>query len=955
MKIIKPLNQSLLYKTFEAERSFYLCTTIISFFSFESSPTLLSEPDLWKFAGSELGKETILDLCMPKPKGEVLANGRCYAPGGKPVPAYEVRLKIGPIDKTLHVYGDRFWKRKGGLVKVISDPMPFTEMPVSYENAFGGPEYKKNPLGKGHTPIKTDTGDTVHPLPNVENPTNLIDSPKKKPEPAGFGPIDFTWPQRMDKVGTYDQKWLEELFPGLAADMDPTYFNVAPEDQWIDTFFNGDESVEIKGMHPDKQTVQTKLPGFKSRCFINKKTRNGEEFEEIRTSLDTVWLFPHAEKGIIIWRGAAEIQTDDADDILHILVAYERINDEPKPFEHYREALLKRLDEEKGAFFMLNEKDLIPPNEKSGITALMEDAGKEESALSKNMKKKAEREKEKAEQKKQEALKKMEEICEKQGLDPKTVIPPQPSAPPHLPEMPEIDPNNLDPDEIMRLMKEAEADAMARKEKAMADAMARKEKAMADAMAKKKQAEKKIKELCNKQGLDFDKVMAKLRTQKPKRPVFSADKTVEKLKNAKATVEKQVNMACEKLGIDYDTAITQAKEQSGEKKFPMIEVIEKMKKLDPDDAAMLEKMKLAEEKSKEAYIMTAHHLPRPEPLSSEEADSLKQEFLAVYARGQSFEGKDFAGVDLGGLDLKDADLRGVYLEGANLADADLTGADLSGAVLAWADLTGAKLNSAKMHRTCLGSTDLTGAEVKNADLTEGVLSKSKLIGTDFSGATLDKAEMMEASFDDTNLSNTSLKEANFLETDFSGSDFSNADLVGTNFIKPKLDGVNFSGAKADGVNFIEASCENAVFNNADLTNARFPQNANLNGADFSGAVLDNANLMEADLTGASFVKTSLNNANFMKSNLENADLTGIVAKKANFMKADLSDAKMIGANLMEANFKSATLVRTDFRMANLYGAEVMRAVVGDTDFRGANLKMTKISDWRPGDKGRTDR
>jgi uncharacterized protein YjbI with pentapeptide repeats len=58
---------------------------------------------------------------------------------------------------------------------------------------------------------------------------------------------------------------------------------------------------------------------------------------------------------------------------------------------------------------------------------------------------------------------------------------------------------------------------------------------------------------------------------------------------------------------------------------------------------------------------------------------------------------------------------------------------------------------------------------------------------------------------------------------------------------------------------------------------------------------------------------------------------------------------------MEANLKTATLVRTDFRMANLYGAEVMRAVVGETDFRGANLKMTKISDWRPGDKGRTDK
>ncbi|NIO06635.1 MAG: DUF2169 domain-containing protein, partial [Deltaproteobacteria bacterium] len=73
-----------------------------------------------------------------------LVVGKCFAPGGKPVPAYEVCLQIGPIRKTLHVFGDRFWKRKAGVVKTISDPLPFTEMAISYDNAFGGPDYKKN-------------------------------------------------------------------------------------------------------------------------------------------------------------------------------------------------------------------------------------------------------------------------------------------------------------------------------------------------------------------------------------------------------------------------------------------------------------------------------------------------------------------------------------------------------------------------------------------------------------------------------------------------------------------------------------------------------------------------------------------------------------------------------------------------------------------------------------------
>ena len=939
MKTIKPINQSLLYKTYEADRKFYLCTVIFSYFSFDSS-SLLSEPDLWKFAGTELGKDAMLDMCMPKPRGEVLVVGTCFAPEGKPVPAYEVGLQIGPIDKTLYVFGDRFWKRRFLFFKTISDPLPFREMAVTYENAFGGPEYKKNPLGKGHAATESDTGKIIRPLPNIEIPQELIDSPGKKPDPAGFGPIDLTWPQRMDKVGTYDQKWLDNLFPGLAEDIDYTYFNAAPPDQWLDGFFNGNESFEIRGMHPAKPRMQASLPGFKSRCFINRQTGEDEEFKEIKTNLDTVWLFPHAEKGITVWRGVAEIGTDDAEDVLHMLIAYERITDEPRSVAHYQEALLKRLNEETGYLYMIEEKDLIPPGEKSGLASLMEEGQKEDSVLEANLRKRAEKEKKKAEGKKAEAMEKARAAMEKAGLNPDEVMP---QPPPPAPEIPAIDPANLDPEALMKFMKDAETDAMARKDKAMADAMARKE-----------QAEKKIKDLCRKEGLDYEKMMEALKRQQPKRPVFSADTTIEKFRKAKETVEKQVNEACARLGIDYNTAVAQAQEQPDGKTSPIFAMIEKIKKFDPDDPAMIEKLKLAEETSKEAYRKTAHHLPEPELLSPEEAQRLKQAFLAAHAQGRSFEGKDFAGVDLSGIDLQNADLRGIYLEGANLSGADLTGADLSEAVLAWSDLSGARLNSTNMHETCLGGANLTSAEVKNADLTEGILSKSNLTGTDFSGTTLDKVELMEATFDTTNLSNTSLAEATFLETDFSGANFSGANLTGTQFIKPKLDGVNFSGAKAESVNFIEASCEKAVFKDADLTNVRFPKNAYLKGSDFSGAVLDNANLMEADLTNSLFVNASMNNANLMKANLTNADLSGISAKMASFMKADLTDAKLVGANLMEANLKSARLVRTDLRMANLYGAEVMRAVVGEPDFRGANLKMTKIADWRPGDKGRTN-
>ena len=112
MKIIKPLHQSLLYKVFEDARKRYLSVAIQSFFLFETCSWLLSEVGMWKFAASELGKDAMLGMCMPKPKEEVLVVGKCFAPETKPAPAYEVSLQMGPIDKTLYVFGDRFWKRK---------------------------------------------------------------------------------------------------------------------------------------------------------------------------------------------------------------------------------------------------------------------------------------------------------------------------------------------------------------------------------------------------------------------------------------------------------------------------------------------------------------------------------------------------------------------------------------------------------------------------------------------------------------------------------------------------------------------------------------------------------------------------------------------------------------------------------------------------------------------------
>ena len=109
MKVIKTRKQSIYFQVFKDDKSYHLSAAVLHFFSFNRS-SLLPETELWKFITEELGKEAMIDMGFPKPRGEVLVSGKCFVPDGVPVPACEVRLRFGPIDKTLYVFGDRFWQ-----------------------------------------------------------------------------------------------------------------------------------------------------------------------------------------------------------------------------------------------------------------------------------------------------------------------------------------------------------------------------------------------------------------------------------------------------------------------------------------------------------------------------------------------------------------------------------------------------------------------------------------------------------------------------------------------------------------------------------------------------------------------------------------------------------------------------------------------------------------------------
>ncbi len=356
MKIFKEKQHSFFPRPFGIRDKLYLSVGVMVFFDLTDPGGLLTEQELWKTLPAELGPKPVLDQGIPKPRAEVLVTGSCFAPRGTTRPASQVRVRVGEVDKTLNVFGDRYWKN--GIITKAED---FVEMPIVWANAFGGQGFERNPLGKGIHKAPMPDGSQAVPLPNLELPAQQIGSPGQTPDPAGFGPLDLMWPQRAKKNGTYDEKWKTERWPYFPDDMNYEFFNMASEDQFARGYFEGGEAVAIENMHPDLRVIQSVLPSLRMRCFVTRDTafkphsfpagplpshqlRETDEFREVSTRLETVWLFPHILRGLLIYRGTTEVSDEEGGDVLRVLIRHEDKAEPPKPIEHYRDLQIQLLD-----------------------------------------------------------------------------------------------------------------------------------------------------------------------------------------------------------------------------------------------------------------------------------------------------------------------------------------------------------------------------------------------------------------------------------------------------------------------------------------------------------------------------------------------------------------------------------------------------------------------------------
>jgi hypothetical protein len=265
-----------------------------------------------------------IDFAPHKPKCDVLLNGSAHAPNGKPAERVKVALRIGPVTKAFEVVGNRVWKN-GPLGLTATRPAPFTVMPISYANAFGGIDksqhdpmkfrwYPTNHAGVGYHESLTIEHTERRPLPNTEELTKPVKSPKGDYRPMAFGPIGRAWQPRPSYAGTYDKKWLDEVAPFLPSDFDDRYYQAAPEDQQID-YPQGGEIVELLNLTPQGyatfQLPETRMP-------VSFRRRDGST-EVLKAVVDTIVIEPDLRRFMLSWRATLPLRRN-VHELRHVVV-----------------------------------------------------------------------------------------------------------------------------------------------------------------------------------------------------------------------------------------------------------------------------------------------------------------------------------------------------------------------------------------------------------------------------------------------------------------------------------------------------------------------------------------------------------------------------------------------------------------------------------------------------------
>jgi len=900
MQIRKPTKQGIAYRYFQHRKRSYLSVCSLFFFPFDRPRDIATEQEMWPYAAGKLAPLG-LEEAFPKGAAELLVVGDCHAPGGAPVREAKVAVRLGGIAKELRVTGRRRWKQSWDGLYHASAPEPFAAVPISWQTAFGGPDYAANPLGLGH--VDTELSAEGSALPLVEYARDPVADPDSRPRPASLGPIPTDWPQRAGRYGSYAEPYLQDgQFPGLAVDTDFKAFNRASADQWQKDWFAGDETFEVENMHPERPRLRSRLPEIRARCFLRCAGQGGGlQFREVPQNLDTVWLFPGDLRGIVAYRGTVELATPLGDEILHMLFAYERLGTPPRSLDHYQAELDLRADPQKSAALLTHDRGLKPDDEGDPppdprLVVRFKDFRKEPAKAITGL------------------LASQAGLLAQAGPEMSAAIAAAQEAGglPVLPEVAALDDLVLDfnhPELIDGPAVQQKVDAAGNALRAQGESHIAEQRAMRDEL------EAEMRQRASENGIDYD-AFAREQGAKASRP--AAEIWAEGKEKYFAA-----NEPFDAYGEEYRKLFADLKEEAD--------------KVDPQ-------MTELDSLRREGERVMGHVLPLPAPPSPQQAAFARTALEEAMAKGepltaQSLTGLDLSGMDFSGRDLEEADFRGAILRNADftkarLVRASFAQADIAGAVFADADLT-----EANLAKTAATRTVFTGAKLADANCGEMTGSKTVFTGADMARTGLMKAALPQADF-----SGATLQDVVMMDGDLTGARFVEAGLTQVTFNATPLVGADFTRAKLKTFLVQNASLEGAVFEDAAIEQFGIQgEGLSLKGARFARATIKTCSLRGLDLTGADFTGVLADRVDFSETVMNGTRFDRAVARSAAFTKARIAHSSFIGGNFTDSVWLEAELQHSDFSGAVLYGCNFLRAALAHNRFDKANLARSTLA------------
>ncbi|MHA7777517.1 DUF2169 family type VI secretion system accessory protein [Roseibium sp. M-1] len=996
--IIKPTRVSVAYQTEPSRDGALTTVSAYALFDFADPGRLLTEQALWPMVTEQMPNGAIFDKGQLKPKGEVIIAGCALSPTDAPIEGITVTARFGAFQKQLAVFGDRYWQLTDRGLQ-ISRPAPFLKMPIGDVQAFGGAGYAPNPRGKGFSARNLVDAGYDAPLPNVENPAQLIKSLDDRPVPVHFGPIQADDPARLRYLGTYDQYWMENVSPLKPEDFNPLYHCEAPAEQRFDKFFSGGETFMITGMSRGEASVGGALPRLTARCFY--KDIPGDALMETSMRCDTVTLFPNVQKAVLTFRGLVRGTDRFAEDIGAIMVALEHTDAPRRDGSFYADVFQKRTSKEEGHKYALADYQLMPEVDPAVLSA------KRQAKLEK-----AAADRQKFSDNQTWALRKM---LEDEGL-PGDLVQPQPND--ILDDIPlvaqptaeELENGEVDLAALLDDIQAVEDALLEKRDREMVKAELRRRAVVASLPPDRlppKMAVPIVEDdlVARFPDIGIEPEFAESLAQIGSQSLSSPDRLSGNFSGASEGDDRQLAAL---TGLD-DLFGTPSEEEAAEtayqkavaraQRLPEGSLLADMRKAIRDmdlsgldhagpeadpGAAPTEVLPTAvplDEDAKNAVTERLQQgLTRPGASKSSQQDfdnlldALLESGKATEARhlkptaDQSpAEGAPSSiATALEQLDKSESMIdenmamarqqapapifpleelpEGVAIRlGAFVAGKLREGYDFKGADLAGADLRGLDFSGRDLADTFFERADLTGARFAGCNLTGAVFTGATLDNADLSGTDLTHANLSRVKARNLRLDNAKLNDIHIFQSDFAGATGNNADLEKVRFLETILDGFKLHQSRITDCQFLSGSADGFEASASRLLRSAFVL-MSMKGMDISDSDLERVAFVETQAPGMNG-----RNGKWLSVGVMGAcDLTGSRFAGLNAMESSFNTAKMAECCFLRAQgnacfFNACDLESNDFRLASFRNSLFGRSNFKGSDFFGANLFMAALT------------